>query len=67
MQRDQQANRVDAVANATKRERKTHPQAVDKGTGEETDHGERTVERGILRERLRWKLRLGSPEVTRTI
>lgn len=49
MNRDQQTDGVDAVTDSTKRERKTHTQTVDNGTGKETDHGESTVERDVLR------------------
>lgn len=51
--RDQQTNRVNAVSNATNRQCKAHTHAVDESASKETDDGEGTVERGVLKSKIR--------------
>ena len=52
MHRDQQTNRVEAVTDTTKGQRKTHANAIDDGSRKETHDGKGTVEGNVLRKRL---------------
>ena len=46
--RDEEGNGVEAVADTTKGQSDADTQTVDNGTSEETNHGEGTVERSVL-------------------
>ena len=48
MFRDEQANRIEAVSNATEGQRIANANAIDDCSGEESDNGESTIECDVL-------------------
>ena len=48
MNGDEEGNRVEAVTDTTKGQSGANTETIDDSTGEETNHGEGTVQRSVL-------------------